>query len=117
MTDSNIKASVLTNLYSSYLTFHIRIKMKVLLLICAALCVVYIHGEDCPTNNVNQECTHVNCDGNFHKECVQNVCTCTANTDHSCTAQSDCTSGHGDCHRQSGWHCVDNRCRCGGFFG
>ncbi|XP_045205519.1 serine protease inhibitor Cvsi-2-like [Mercenaria mercenaria] len=89
--------------------------MKGLILICAALFVVCIQGEDCPLNIVAIECTHVNCSPNFHKECVNNICTCTVNTDPACTTQSDCQTGHGDCNIWGGWHCVDNLCRCGGF--
>ncbi|XP_045206852.1 serine protease inhibitor Cvsi-2-like [Mercenaria mercenaria] len=91
--------------------------MKVVLFICAALCVLSIYAEDCPTNNVQQECTHLTCSAGYTLACVNNVCTCNPDQNSYCTTQQDCLSNSNlpTCHR--GWHCVDNACRCGGNWG
>ncbi|KAH3785993.1 serine protease inhibitor Cvsi-2-like [Dreissena polymorpha] len=88
--------------------------MKFVAIFAAVCYIAMITAEDCPTNNVSTECTHLVCATGFHKECIRNVCTCS--TDVECALQRDChDSGNRTCNRE--WHCVDGRCRCFGSLG
>ncbi|XP_060587783.1 serine protease inhibitor Cvsi-2-like [Ruditapes philippinarum] len=84
--------------------------MNASILIVALICVAYVYGENCTSSA--QECTSFTCSPNFHKECVNMVCTCNPNQAVTCFSQSDCTNSDQlpNCNRN--WHCVDNRCRC-----
>ncbi|XP_045208602.2 serine protease inhibitor Cvsi-2-like isoform X2 [Mercenaria mercenaria] len=84
---------------------------------CLDFSVVSIYAEDCPTGNVQQECTHLTCSGDYTLVCVNDVCTCNPTQNNNCTTLADCTGNANLPNCPPGWHCVDNACRCGGNWG
>ncbi|XP_045208596.2 serine protease inhibitor Cvsi-2-like [Mercenaria mercenaria] len=94
-----------------------RIKMRAVLFFVAVTQIVYIYAEDCPTNNVHTDCTHLQCTSEYHRECVNHVCTCNPNQGSYCTHTVNCTSNVYLPACWLGWHCVNQGCRCGGSFG
>ncbi|KAH3782397.1 serine protease inhibitor Cvsi-1-like [Dreissena polymorpha] len=83
--------------------------MNTIACLIAVAIVTMVMAEDCPTNNVNAECTHMTCADGFHKECINSICTCSTNS--GCVLQTDCRdTADRTCNKK--WHCVDNRCRC-----
>ncbi|XP_052228243.1 uncharacterized protein LOC127842653 isoform X2 [Dreissena polymorpha] len=74
-------------------------------LIAVAMIVTMVMAEDCPTNTVNAECTHMTCADGFHKECINSM------SNSGYVLQTDCRdTADRTCNKR--WHCVDNWCRC-----
>merc|ERR1712137_557141 len=102
--------------------------MKTLALLMVVVYVAYVASESCVSTNFNQftDCPSEECHIDMHTGCVQDICTCIVNYQHSCVTKSDCntfqdksfncsaTSDHG--HARD-WHCTDNFCHCSGSHG
>ncbi|XP_060572178.1 serine protease inhibitor Cvsi-1-like [Ruditapes philippinarum] len=91
--------------------------MKAVLSFLAVLFVAYINAEDCPSNSIT-ECTHMSCSGGYVMACVNNICTCTPQTETTCTSNSQCQGmSTGGCQIFQTWQCVSGVCRCTWDFG
>ncbi|XP_045182099.1 serine protease inhibitor Cvsi-2-like isoform X2 [Mercenaria mercenaria] len=84
-----------------------------------AFVIGYTYATTCTTTS-DCDTSITSCSSGYTLTChntgsgMHCVCVGDSGQAHTCTQQSDCSSGHNHgCHGGNDWHCVDGHCTCG----